>query len=131
MKLTKTVNWGTFIVDRAKRLRFTVKQSIDGAALSVVDLSESTAKVYFRASTLPADSLTASNYLVNSALTKSDGTNGLIDDRVTFTAAYGEVECELTLVDEAVAAATTPSGYREEVLKRWRAEVIASVQPDA
>ena len=59
MKLTKTVNWGTFIVDRAKRLRFTVKQSIDGAALSVVDLSESTAKVYFRASTLPADSLTA------------------------------------------------------------------------
>lgn len=130
MNLSRTQHWDTFEEDRHKRLRFTVQQSVDGAAFAAVDLSAATAKVYFRSYTAPADSLTSSSYLVNSAISKaSSGSDGKFDGHVVFTSGKGEVICELVFVDEAVANAAAPSGYREEVLKRWRATVLESVQP--
>jgi len=130
MQISRSQYWTVFEEDRHQRLRFTVQQSVDGAAFAAVDLSAATAHVYFRAYSYPPDSLTSASYLVNTDLSKaSDGSDGVFDDRVVFTAGAGQVVCELVFVDAAVANASAPSGYREEVLKKWTAEVLESVQP--
>lgn len=130
MHVTRSKHWSKFSEDRAKRVRFTVQQSLDGAAFAAVDLSAATAKVYFRAYTAPPDALTASDYIVNQVVSKdSDGSDGKFEDYVTFTAGAGQVVCELVLVDEAVGSQPTPTTYREQELKKWHAEVSESVQP--
>jgi hypothetical protein len=130
MRVKRSQNWSDFREDRVKRMRFTVQESIDSAAWTAFDLSASTAKVYFRAWTMPSDALTTSDFIVNAVQTKlTTGSDGKFDTRNVFLAGYGEIMCALVLVDEAVGSQPTPSTYREEDLAIWKAHVEESVQP--
>ena len=130
MLTTNAKNWSVFHEDTVTRMRFTVSESIDGAAYVVVDYSASTAKVYFRAWREPVGTQVTANLLINAAQTKiGGGTGGIFETKNTFTAPYGEVMCSLVSVDEAVVNALAPSGYQEEVIKIWKAKVSPSIQP--
>jgi len=119
--------------DRAKYLRFALKESIDGAALSAIDISAATAKVRLRAWKAPASSRVASAYLLNTEFTKvGDGTAGKVHGYFTLTTSStlpGQVQFEVVLVDEAVGSQPTPTTYRERVMLSWNADVVNAVQP--
>lgn len=132
MRIRVSDNWKVWREDRSKRFRCIVEESIDEAAFSAVNFSASTSKLYIRAWKPPADSLTASDYILNEALTKvGDGSGGKFDKLVKITADYESVEFALVAVDETVTGEPTPSTYQEEEVVTWSGVVEPSVQPAA
>ena len=129
--ITQSQFYTEFRVDRAERVRFQLKESIDLAAPTVVDVSASTTKVYFRAEVNPPGT---SAYLGDDGsglgvlMTESDAANGKVQADVTFLAVYSQVECSVVIVDEATGSQPTPSTYLEREWKRWHAKIVASKQ---
>ena len=118
-------------MDRAERVRFQLKESIDLAAPSVVDVSASTTKVYFRAEVQPPGTdayLGDDGSGLGVLMTETDGANGKVQADVTFVAAYSQVECSIVIVDEATGSQPSPSTYLEREWKRWYASIVASKQ---
>lgn len=127
MDFTESRRFHTFEEDRTTLIRGTLKDANDGAALSAVDVSSGTVSVRFRAYKMPP--ATDADYLIDGVMTKTDGANGIVTYYATFTSDYGQVACEVVLVDSAVTGQPTPTTYRERVFKKWMARVLPSVQP--
>lgn len=115
-----------FVVDRQERIYDVIKESILNAAPVAVDLSAATTKCYFRAFDLPSGTLITE--VTTDMAYANTGSDGIVDDRVMFTSAHGQIECRLVIVDEAVSVTGTITGFREEVWKAWLAEVRYSPQ---
>ena len=124
--VTQSQFYSEFRVDRTTRVRFQLKEEIDLAAPTVVDVSASTLKVYFRAEVQPPGSTAL---IIDLELTESDAANGKVQGDVTFVASYSQVLCTVVLVDEAVGSQPTPSTYKEREWKKWYAKVKDSTQP--
>jgi hypothetical protein len=120
--------YAVFVEARSTYVRFTLQDSTDGGSTwSALDVSSSSLSVAFRAFKLPPTDGVA-GYLVNSTLTKVTAASGIVGGYVRFTADYGQVQCEVVVIDSGTADANTTSGYREVVYRRWVAEVVPAVK---
>lgn len=122
-----------FIIDSYETVRVTVQESIDGADFTVVDVSASTTKVYYRASIKGSATVAFSTELTD----VTDGTDGkvsadVVHRRSDFTNGIGEgasevVEGAIVLVNETVADAETPSTYKEKVIHLWPVTLLGEM----
>lgn len=94
----------------------------------VWDLSPSDIEVRFRAYTRPPGSKAASDYEVDTPLSKvAGGSGGRVLGMARFPLARALVECEIVVVETAFPNAATPSGSRETQVKLWDARVEAAL----
>ena len=125
--LTPSV-YSTFVEGRTTYILDTLQESSDGGATwTARDVSSATVSVRFRAYKRPiVDG--ATGVLIDAAMTEVTAASGIVGYYARFDADYGQIECEIVVVDSSVADATTLTGYREVLWKRWKAEVISSVR---
>lgn len=118
----------TFVEGRTTYVRLTLQTTTDGGATwSAIDVSASSLSVHLRAwKRPPVDG--SSSYIVDVTLTKITAASGIVGGYVEFAAEYGQVECEVVLIDTGAASSVTTSGYREQVIHRWLAEVVSAVR---
>lgn len=126
--LTRSV-YDRFVEGRTVYILDTIEESSDGGATwAALNLTSSSLSVRFRAwKRPPVDG--ASGYIIDQPMTKVTAASGIVGYYATFEAEYGEVECEIVVVDSAVTATgVTTTGYRESLWKRWKAEVVSAVR---
>ena len=118
----------TFVEGRTTYVRLTLQSTTDGGTTwSAIDVSASSLSVHLRAWKRPPVDGSAS-YLVDVTLAKITPASGIVGGYVEFGADYGQVECEVVLIDTGAASTVTTSGYREQIIKRWLAEVVSAVR---
>ena len=127
MKLTPS-RYDTFVEGRTTYVRLTLQATTDGGAThSAIDVSSASLSVHLRAFKRPPVDGSAS-YLVDVTMTKVTAASGIVGGYVEFGADYGQVECEVVLIDTGAVSTVTTSGYREQIIKRWLAEVVSAVR---
>lgn len=119
--------YSVFCEGRTTYVLLTLQESSDGGSTwSAKDVSASSLSVRFRAYKRPiVDG--ASGVIIDEAMTKVTAASGIVGYYVLFTTDYGQVECEVVVVDSAVTGQATKSTYREVLWRRWKAEVIPAV----
>lgn len=118
--------------DRAKHFSGRFEDRDGPAAYAAVDLSSGTAHMRVRILPDPVTGSTVDGALIDEELpVVGDGSSGVFEGRPRPTGYRGQVLCRLLYVDESVADAQTPTGYREEVLYEWKDRVRPSPGPSA
>lgn len=117
----------TFQAGATVYVEVTLEESSDGGATyTAKSVASSDITARFRALKRPTVP-TSAGYIIDAAMTEVDAANGVVGYYATFSAAYGQVECQIVVVDAGTANATTTTGYRETLWKRWNAEVVEGV----